>query len=85
VPPISGISADCVEIGDHLRNLKHRRLKILAKMLDGRRSRDHQDIGRPLEKPNELNLHGRGTETRSDVRQGSDWSGVNPSEWKEGT
>jgi hypothetical protein len=35
-PPISGISADCVEIGNHFRgNLEHRRLKILAKMFEG--------------------------------------------------
>src|SRR5258708_20378416 len=75
--PISGTSADCVEIGNHFRgNLKHRRLKILAKMLDGRCSRDHQDIGRPLKKPSKRNLHGRGTEARGDVRQGSrlEWS-----------
>jgi hypothetical protein len=38
-PRISGISADCVEIGNHFRgDLKHRRLKILAKMLEGRHS-----------------------------------------------
>ena len=44
---IPGISADCVEIGNHFRgNLKQRRLKVLAKMLDGRCSGDDQDIGR---------------------------------------
>ena len=60
-----------------LQEFEASKTEILAKMLDGRRSRDHQDIGRPLEKPNERNnLHGRGTETRSDVRQGSrlEWS-----------
>jgi hypothetical protein len=46
VPPIPGISVDCVEIGNYLRgNLKRRSLKILAEMLDGRRSGDDQDIG----------------------------------------
>jgi len=48
----SGISADCVEIGNYFRSkLKPRSLEILAQMLDGRCSRDHQDVGRPLEKP----------------------------------
>jgi hypothetical protein len=36
VPSISGISADCVEIGHHCRwNLERRRLKVLAKMREG--------------------------------------------------
>jgi hypothetical protein len=42
--PISGISAERVEIGNHFRgNLKHRRLKILAKMIEGRRARNQSD------------------------------------------
>ena len=46
VPPTPGISADCVEIGNHFRrNLKQRRLKILAKMLERRCARNQQDIG----------------------------------------
>jgi hypothetical protein len=68
VPPIPGISVDCVEIGNYLRgNLKRRSLKILAEMLDGRRSGDDQDIGRSLEKPSKRNLHWCDTEARGDV------------------
>jgi hypothetical protein len=52
-------------------------------MLDGRCSGDHQDIGRPLEKPSKRNLHGRGTEARGDVRQGSRLEWSKPAEWKE--
>jgi hypothetical protein len=52
VPPISDISADCVEIGNQFRrNLKQRRLKILAKMLYRGCSRDLQNIGRSPQKP----------------------------------
>ena len=84
VPPSPGISADGVEIGNRFRgNLKHRRLKILAKMLDRRCSGDHQHVGRPLEKPSKSNLHGRGTEARGDIRQGSGLQWGEPAEWKE--
>ena len=54
-------SADCVKIGNQFRgNLKHRSLKVLAKVLDRRCSRDHQDVVRPLKKPSQRDLHGRG-------------------------
>ena len=52
-------------------------------MLDGRCSRDHQDIGRPLKEPGKRNLHGRGTESRGGVRQGSRLEWSEPAEWKE--
>ena len=53
---------------------------------DGRCSRDHQDIARPLEEPSKRKVHGRGSEARSDVRQGkADWSGVKPPSGKNGT
>jgi hypothetical protein len=43
---LSSTSGDRIEMGNHFRgNLKHRRLKILAKMLNGRCSGDRQDIG----------------------------------------
>jgi hypothetical protein len=84
VPPIPGISADRVEIGNHFRgNPKRRSLKVLAKMLDGRCSGDDQDIVRPLEKPGKRNLHGRGTEARGDVRQGRRLEWSEAAEWKE--
>ena len=58
---VSGTSADCVEIGKHFRgNLEYRSLKILAKMLEGRCSRNQQDVGRALEKPGKRHLHRRG-------------------------
>src|SRR5258705_5018584 len=58
-------SADCVEIGVHFRrNLQRRSLKILAKMPQGRRSRNQQNVGRALEKPSKRNLHRRGVERR---------------------
>src|SRR5579872_3449387 len=52
-------------------------------MLDGRRSRNHQDVRRALEKPGNRNLHGRGIEARRDVRQGGRLQRVEPTEWKE--
>ena len=52
-------------------------------MLDGRCSRNHQDIARPLEKPSKRNLHGRGTEARSDGRQGSRLEWSKTAKWKE--
>jgi len=56
-------------VGKHLRgNSKYRRLKILAKMLDGRYSRDHQHVGRPLEKPSESDLNGHGTRCAAAVK-----------------
>jgi hypothetical protein len=77
-------SADCAEIGDHFRrNLKHRRPKILPKMLDRRCSRDHHDIGRPLQKPSQRDLHGRGTEACGDIGEGSRLEWSEPAEWKE--
>src|SRR3984957_14785084 len=84
MPASSSVVADRVEFGNHFRaNLKQRRLKILAKMLDGRCSRDHQDIGRPLEKPRQRNLHGRGTKARGDIRQGRRLQWCEPAERKE--
>jgi len=84
----------CASHSRHFRRLRRHRRSLqgkfeASKTEDSRddarwkRSRDHQDIGRPLEKPNERNLHGRGTETRSDVRQGSRLEWSEPSEWKE--
>ena len=55
---------------------KLRRPEVLAQMLDGRRSRDDQDIGRPLQKPSERDLHGRGIDARGDFGQSGrlEWS-----------
>jgi hypothetical protein len=53
-------SADRVEIGKHVSwNLERRSPKILAKMFQGRRSRNQQDVWRTLEKPGKRKLHGR--------------------------
>src|SRR4029077_10695096 len=58
-------SADCVEIVNNFRrNLQQRRLKILAKMREGRRSRDLYAIRLALQKPRKRNLHGCGLERR---------------------
>ena len=76
--------ADCIKIGNQFRgNLKHRGLQVLAKVPDRKCTRDHQDVVRPLQKPSERDLHGRGTEARSDVRQRTRLEWSEPTEWKE--
>lgn len=63
-------SSDGIEIGNHFgRNPEPRSLKILAKMLAGRCSGDHQNIGRSLEQPGKRHLRGRGIEAGGDIGQ----------------
>src|SRR5262249_43876615 len=50
--------ADRVKTGNHFRRkLQRSSRKILAKMVDRRRPRNEQDIGRPLKQPGECCLH----------------------------
>jgi hypothetical protein len=79
-------SADCIEIGNHFRrNLKTRRLKVLAKMREGRCSGDQQDIGRALQKPRKRNLHGCSPERGCGCVKADDCNGVKPPSGKNGT
>src|SRR5271168_1028515 len=81
---MASVSADRVQFRNHISgNLKHRSVKVLAKMVDGRCSWDHQDIGRPMQKPSERNLHGRRVETRGDIGQSIRLKWSEPAEWKE--
>src|ERR1700677_4925195 len=52
-------------------------------MIDGRRSRNYQDVRRALEKPGKRHLHRRGIEARGGARQSCRLQRVEPTQWKE--
>src|ERR1039457_6351659 len=81
---LGSFSGYCVEIGERVcGNLQRRRLKIFAKMVEGRCSGNHQDVRRAPEEPCKCNLHRCGVEARRHFAQGVRLQWRKPAEWKE--
>src|SRR5277367_6051438 len=78
------ISANRVERSDHFgRKMQRCRFEILAKMPDGRRTRDQQNVRRALKQPRQRDLHRRGPESVGDGRQLGRLQRREPAERKE--
>ena len=83
---MAGNSPDRVQISDYFgRKRQRRRTEIFAKMLDGRRAGNQQNVWGTLKQPRERDLHRRGRTEAAAASSADDWRGVNPPNGKNGT